>query len=63
MENATTLRKKTKDKLLEELLALRKEKFSLLMQKGSGAEVKFHRFKEIKKTIARIKTILNETKG
>ncbi len=43
------------DQLLEDL---RKEQFSLKMSKGSGQELKSHQFKQVRRNIARIKTVL-----
>lgn len=59
---AEALREKTDQDLQQELLALLREKFNLRMQQGSGQAVKSHRFAEIRKIIAQIKTILHERK-
>ena len=45
-----------------ELEGLRREQFNLRMALGSGQSVKNHRFKEIRKDIARIKTVMRERK-
>ena len=42
---------------------LREELFKLKLQKGVGQLEKTHRLGEIRKDIARTKTILNEKKG
>ena len=60
MHNTVDLRKKSKADLIKDLLELRKEHFNLRMQKGSGAAVKTHRFKQLKRTMARLKTIIAE---
>ena len=60
--NTSELRKKTKVELNESLLSLLKEQFQLRMQKGITENPKTHLFKNIRKDIARIKTILNESK-
>ena len=55
-------RKKTNDELKNELNSLIKERFNLRIQRGSGLNPKPHLFAINKKSIARIKTILNEKK-
>lgn len=57
---ASELRSKSRQDLLQELIALRKEQFSLRMQRGAGQLVNPARFRLVQKDIARIKTILNE---
>lgn len=58
------LRTKTHDELVTELAALQKEQFSLRLQKGTGgtsaSAPRPHGFKQVRRKIARIKTILNE---
>ena len=61
--NAAELRKKTKTELNETLLTLLKEQFQLRMQKGVVESPKTHLFKNIRKDIARIKTILNSSES
>ena len=55
-------RKKTNEELKKELNNLVKERFNLRTQRGSGLNPKPHLFAINKKSIARIKTILNEKK-
>tara|TARA_B100000965_G_C19186491_1_gene581179 strand:+ start:144 stop:338 length:195 start_codon:yes stop_codon:yes gene_type:complete len=55
-------RKKTNEELQNELNNLVKERFNLRIQRGSGLNPKPHLFAINKKSIARIKTILNEKK-
>ena len=55
-------RKKTSKELKNELNNLIKERFNLRIQRGSGLNPKPHLFAINKKSIARIKTILNEKK-
>ena len=55
-------RKKTSEELKNELNNLVKERFNLRIQRGSGLNPKPHLFAINKKSIARIKTILNEKK-
>jgi len=47
----------------KELLELRKEQFNLHMQRATGQLAKPSRMKEVRRDIARIKTVMNETKG
>ena len=46
--------------LAKNILELRKEQFDIRMKKASGEAVKTHRMREIKLSIARIKTILHQ---
>ncbi len=48
----------TPDQLSETLLNLKKEQFNLRFQKATGQMEKTHRVDEIRKDIARIKTVL-----
>jgi large subunit ribosomal protein L29 len=57
---ASELRDKSPQELGEELLKLRKEQFSLRMQKASGQLGQPHLLTETRRDIARIKTILTE---
>lgn len=54
------LRGKTAVDLKGELLKLRKEQFSLRMQAVTGQGVKPSDFGKVKKSIARVKTVLRE---
>jgi large subunit ribosomal protein L29 len=54
------LRAKTEDELNAELMDLRKESFNLRFQRASGQLENSSRVREVRRTIARIKTILNE---
>ncbi len=54
------IRKKSVSELSAEMLALLKEQFNLRIQRGMGQAPKSHLFKQVKKNIARIKTILTE---
>ena len=44
----------------EELLKLRREQFNLRMQKATGQLARSDQFRQVRKNIARVKTILNE---
>ena len=48
----------TPDQLTETLLNLKKEQFNLRFQKATGQVEKTHRVGEVRKDIARIKTVL-----
>jgi large subunit ribosomal protein L29 len=51
-------RKMTPDQLSDQLLSLKKEQFNLRFQAATGQLEKTHRASEIRKDIARIKTVL-----
>ena len=48
----------TPDQLGENLLSLKKEQFNLRFQKATGQIEKTHRVDQVRKDIARIKTVL-----
>jgi large subunit ribosomal protein L29 len=54
------LRQQDVDKLQEEVLALRREQFNLRMQNAVGQLSRNHKLKEVRRDIARIKTVLTE---
>ena len=54
------LRKKSEFELAEELLGLRKEQFNLRMQRATGQLSRPDQFDKVRKSIARIKTLLSE---
>ena len=51
---------KSADELKEELLGLRKESFNLRFQRASGQLENTARFLQVRRDIARIKTILKQ---
>ena len=53
----------TPDQLAEALLNLQKEQFNLRFQAATGQVEKTHRVNEIRKDIARIKTVLRAKKA
>ena len=55
---AGDVRAKTPDELSALLLDLRKEQFNLRFQRATGQMEKTHRVDEVRKDIARIKTVL-----
>ena len=59
---ASELRNKSVEELNEELLALRREQFNLRMQQATGELNQNHQHSQVRKDIARIKTVLNELK-
>lgn len=54
------LREKDEQELHGELLKLRKEQFGLRMQEASGQLGQVHLLRQVKKEIARVKTIIVE---
>ncbi|HLY55060.1 MAG TPA: 50S ribosomal protein L29 [Stellaceae bacterium] len=60
---ASDLRTKTPDELKTELLNLRKEQFNLRFRKASGQLENTARVREVRRDIARIKTVLAPKKA
>jgi large subunit ribosomal protein L29 len=58
---AQELRTKTSDQLKTELSTLRKEAFNLRFRKASGQLENTARVRQVRRDIARIKTMLNES--
>jgi len=61
--NASDLRSKSVVDLNKELMERLRELFSLRMQNGTGQLTRPHQVKAVRRSIARIKTILNEKAG
>ncbi len=59
---ANDLRGMSQEDLNKELLNLRREQFSLRMQRATGQLARPHEYGRVKKDIARVKTILVELK-
>lgn len=57
------LRGKSREELQQELQALKRELFNLRVQTGLGEMPRTHQFKQTKRAIARVKTLINEQKG
>ena len=57
---AEELRNKTPDQLRSDLASLKKEQFNLRFQKASGQLENTARVRDVRRTIARIKTVLGE---
>jgi len=58
---AADLRIKTSDQLKTELTTLRKEAFNLRFRKASGQLENTARVRQVRRDIARIKTMLNDS--
>lgn len=58
--NATDLRGKSETELRETLHELLKEQFNLRMQRGTGQFSRPHLMKDVRRNIARVKTVINE---
>jgi large subunit ribosomal protein L29 len=52
------IRAMTPEQLEDELMSLKKEQFNLRFQQASGQLEKTHRVREVRRDIARVKTIL-----
>jgi large subunit ribosomal protein L29 len=61
--NAKELRTKTAAELADELIKLRKEQFALRMQRATGQSIKPDQFGKVRKSVARLKTVLREGAG
>lgn len=54
------LRSKSDDELGEELLNAKKEAFNLRFQKANGQVEQTHQIREVRRNVARIKTLVGE---
>ena len=61
--DAKELRSKSAAELADELIKLRREQFSLRMQRATGQAIKPDKFGKARKSIARLKTVLRESAG
>lgn len=57
---AQELRTKTENELRKELLELSREQFKLRMQMGTGQLARNSELKRVRRSIARVKTVLTE---
>lgn len=57
------LREKSATELNEELLSLRREQFNLRMQLGTGQLARNHQLRQVRRNIARVKTVINQKSG
>jgi large subunit ribosomal protein L29 len=60
---ASDLRNKSVAELQETLHELLQEQFNLRMQQGAGQLARPHLMQEVRKNIARVKTVMNQQKG
>jgi large subunit ribosomal protein L29 len=63
MKNTNELRSLSVEDLQTELLSLRKAQFNQRLKKASGTLDKPHLVKKVRRTIAKIKTIMTEKVG
>lgn len=63
MKKIEELRNLNTKELQDELLSLRKEQFNLRMKKASGSLDKTHLITMVRKSVARVKTMLTEKAG
>ena len=60
---ATDLREKSVEQLNEQLLDLLRDQFNLRMQKATGQLTQSHLLSQVKRDIARVKTVLKQQKA
>lgn len=60
---AQELRGKSADELKEQLHSLLREQFQLRMRKVTGQLAQTHLLKQLRRDIARVKTVLNDKAG
>ncbi len=60
---ANELREKSEQQLNEQLLGLLRDQFNLRMQKATGQLGQSHLLSQVKRDIARVKTVLNQQAG
>lgn len=61
--NASELKDKSVEELKAELLNLLREQFNLRMKKSTGQLTQTHEIKQVRRNIARVKTVLNSKAG
>ncbi len=57
---ASELRSRTVAELREEIHSLLRQQFNLRMQRGAGQLARPHEMRDVRRAVARAKTILNE---
>lgn len=57
------LREKSLDELYDELVNLRREQFNVRMQQATGETVRPHEHGRVRRSIARVKTVIVEQRG
>jgi large subunit ribosomal protein L29 len=60
---ASELREMSVEELRKELVELLREQFNLRMQKASSQLSRYHQVKQVRRDIARIKTIMTEKRN
>lgn len=60
---ASELREKSVEDLKEELLVLRREQLNLRIQRSTGSLNQPHKLKELRRDVARVKTLLTQKAG
>jgi large subunit ribosomal protein L29 len=60
---ATELRDQSVEELQQTLLTLLKDQFNLRMQKATGQLAQTHTLGQVRRDIARVKTVLNQKAG
>lgn len=60
---AQDLRQKSVEELKAELIGLLREQFNLRIQASTGQLTQTHTLKQVRRDIARVKTVLNEKAG
>jgi len=63
MAKAEELRAKSIDQLQEDLVALKKEQFNMRFQRASGQLENTARVRQVRREIARIKTVMGAKRG
>lgn len=58
--SASELREKTAEQLTDELMSLLKEQFNLRMQHATGQMSNSAKLKTVRRSIARVKTVMRE---
>jgi large subunit ribosomal protein L29 len=61
--NASDIRNEDRKALIDRLLGLKKEQFNLRFQKATGQLEGTARIREVRRDIARVKTVLREQAG
>lgn len=60
---ANEIRGKSEQELKDMLVDLRKAQFELRMQLGTGQLTEPHKLRQVRRDIARVKTVLNQPQG
>jgi large subunit ribosomal protein L29 len=60
---ANELREKSAQQLNEQMIGLMREQYNLRMQKATGQLGQSHLLSQVKRDIARVKTVLNQQAG